>query len=558
MLHLSTPYTHKLKSQLLDNSKLKSGWGYDMQLPQKQYAHLLEYPERLTRANLQQKSWPAKNTINGLEMIEGLLKVDGVEGEFYDCYLGAGLYEFSTLIKDKTLKDLDLGGERTWVTKSSWDYPAEDFTIFPVLNPMFYGLDENGDWAQQAFIDDNLGYQNFFNFNTGNNLITTENATAVITPFPFVAYLLKQIFKFAQYKIKVNEFEENPQLIKKVLYTNNSIIRLTYSLVGGIWGAGPTRTLDKWDMTKIVPDVKISNFLIWLQNHLNICFVFDRNREVRIIDREKRMNMAASTFLLDKIVVNTTNSKFDKDKRGVEFKQEFDTNDHHFTEKYGWRKLSDDDYKNMKPSVPTYDDLPTPAEAGDVRLVDQDWYFKWQEYTVLDTNGNETEFKSWRWEAYTNRHQNMKIGEEDFEKIETGFSPTDYRGQIHVQGNAPLWMTTPEFHECKPKLLNYIGVHDEIPRGGGNGSIEHKTVGNDLYYGENPLYLTRWKNTVRFFINRVPGDFKMTLSPREFRDLDTTIPYLHPEGFAFFIDECSAAVKEGADLLECETDFYTV
>ena len=254
-------------------------------------------------------------------------------------------------------------------------------------------------------------------------------------------------------------------------------------------------------MTKIVPEIKISNFLIWLQNHLNICFVFDRNREVRIIDREKRINMQPSNFLLDKIVVDTTNKKFDKDKRGVEFKLE---------------------------------------------------------YTVLDTNGNETEFKSWRWEAYTNRHQNMKIGEEDFEKIETGFSPTDYRGQIHVQGNAPLWMTTPEFHECKPKLLNYIGVHDEIPRGGGNGSIEHNTVGNDLHYGENPLYLTRWKNTVRFFINRVPGDFKMTLSPREFRDLDTTIPYLHPEGFAFFIDECSAAVKEGADLLECETDFYTV
>ena len=557
MIELNHRYTHKFKSQFLSIDEIDSDWGTDLELHQDEFAKKLDNPERMSHENLKQTSWPARNRINGLIMLEGLLKIDGYSEGKYEAYLGAGLYEFGKLVEGKLLSDIDLGGERTWQTKSNWQYPADDFCLFPVLNTGFYGDDENiqGPLADQ-FMSQNYGYQNYYEMGTGV-LQTTQNATSVISPFPFIGYLLKQIFKHVNYSITENEFDENPQLVKKCLYTNNSIIKLNYTLTQQVWFfQAPTRELNTWEINKIIPEIDILDFLIGLQNDLNITFEFNpRNREVKILDREKRMNMSPSRLLLDKIVPKSTSLKLSKDKLGIEMVPDFDTNDEYFTENNSWAEIKDDDF--IKKTVATVDDLPEPGEADEIRFVEsQDTYYKWTEIEETDDDGNVTN-TFWDWRGYARNQQKMKIGNSDYEKIESIFCPTYHIGFIQ-RGNNPMWMVTSNYYDCKPKMLNYYGPLGDpaIPRGDADGSTENNGISNDLRQGQNPRYVTRWQSTGRFFISRQEGSFTMELTPAELRDIDTTIPYLHPEGFSFFLDEGTCELFEGIDTAEVKTKFY--
>jgi len=547
MLH--HPYTHKRKSQLLGTDHLDSGWGYNLNLPVREFAHMLDHPERLTRAELKRKSWEANNTINGLEMLDGLLKIDAVEDGMFDAYLGAGLFEFSELVKGKTLQDLDLGGERTWVKKAEWKYPTDDFAIFPVNNEAWYGYNEDGSPANADYIANCGGNQNHF----VNGELHTADSYFVVTPFPFVGYILKQIFKFANFNITINEFESNSALVKKCLYSNNSIVQIKFNNSAGIW-VGVTRSIDKWDMRKVVQPTNIIDFLIDLQNDLNIVFVFDRNREVRILDREKQMNLPASTLLLPYIIKEAPAGKFDKDELGVELKQEFDSADEFFTEKWNWHEITDDD--DVRDPVATVDDLPSPGEAEEIHLVtSENVYYKWSELENKDQDGNVIN-KYWDWAQYSRNQQNMQIGEEDYEKIESGFSLTNINNAIFTRGNNPIWWTIAEKYECKPKLLNYYGIINGNPYGDGGGSVAYDGISNDLRMGENPKYEKRWASTVQFFIDRQKVPIKLLIPQRIYRDLDLAIPYLHPEGFKFFIEEATANQEEGVHLQDVEIEAW--
>lgn len=546
MIELNHRYTHKFKSQFLSIDEIDSDWGTDLELNKDEFAQKLDNPERMIHEDLEQATWPARNYINGLLMLEGLLKVDGYSEGKYEAYLGAGLYEFGKLVEGKLLSDIDLGGVRTWTMKSSWDYPTDDFAIFPVFNPGFYGRNEDEtDWKYPEYISENLGgYQNCFNTATGV-LKVHENFRAVVTPFPFVAYLLKRIFAYANYSIIVNEFEENPHLVKKCLYSNYNLLSYTQF--------NSQHVMLDWTMNQIIPEIDILDFLIGLQNDLNITFDFDaRNREVKILDREKRMNMAPSRLLIDKIIPNSTTLKLSKDKLGVELQPAFDNDDEYFTTDNAWAEIKEDD--NITDPVATVDDLPYKGEVNEIKhIIDQDFYFQ---YNSVDDE--ETGLPVWDWRPYARNQQAMRIGKSDYDTIESIFALSFHIGYIQRGNYTESTLPFPKY-PCKPKLMNYLGPLGDpaIPRGDVDGSTEYNAISNDLRQGQNPRYITRWQSTVRFFISRQEGSFIMRLTPAELRDLDTTIPYLHPDGFIFFLDEGTCELYEGIDTAEIDTKFYT-
>lgn len=549
MLHLSQSYTHKHSSNILGTDGIESSSGYDIQLPVKLYRQDLGYPERLTRVSQAKPSFPVRNCPNGLEMISGLLGVTGKEGDFYDCEIGQGAYEFSAMIKDKTLKDLDLGGERTFVKQSHYNYPDEDFTLFPVGNFEFWKDEE----IKKRWISEVSASQNFF---ADDNLPYTLSLTGflftpfVITPFPFVGYLLKQIFKFAKMNITRNDWDSTPMLARKVMYLNESICKTSWYNPSGHWGWN-VRSFDKWSMNDIIQDIKIKDFLIWLQNSLNVCFDFGRNREVRIIDREAIFSKPASRFFLDKIIPNSTFPDLEEEHNGISFIQDIDTSDTNFSETY-WQNMADVDPELIDPPVEFRDDLPEPGAAGHIRYCEEtnNWY-QWKEYNLVDEDGEETANTSWAWRFFSKNIQDLNLGEADFLEIKSGFSPTNVRPG--VAGNEDRIETRTSM---KPRLFNHYGdATKPHSLGDSYASPDYDSVG-DNFIGKDGLYQKRWANTARFYMNRTPVTCTATLTPRELRDLDDSIPYLHPDGYTFLIDKATAKVEEGDEILETELEIW--
>lgn len=549
MLHLSQSYTHKHSSNILGTDGVTSSSGYDIQLPVKLYREKLGYPDRLSQIKTSKNSFPASNHINGLEMISGLLSVNGVEGDVYDCDIGQGSFEFSEMIKGKTLKDLDLGGERTFVKQSHYNYPGEDFTLFSVSNMEFWKDETIKErWhdtvgaSQNFFADDNLPYT----FSAVGFLFTPF----VITPFPFVGYLLKQIFRFAKMTITRNDWDSTPMLARKVMYLNESICKTSWYSESGYWG-WYARSFDKWTMNDIIQDIKIKDFLIWLQNSLNVCFDFGRNRELRIIDREAIFSKRASRFFLDKIIPESTYPDLEKEHNGLSFIQDIDTSDGNFSETF-WQNMADVDPELIDPSVQLRDDLPVPGAAGHIRYCEEtsSWY-QWKEYNLVDENGDETENTTWGWRFFSNNIQDLNLGQPDFLEIKSGFSPTNIRPSI--AGNEDR---IEERTSMKPRLFNHYGDPTKPHSlGDSYASPDYESV-SDNFIGKDGLYAKRWANTARFYMNRTPATSTASLTPRELRDLDDSIPYLHPEGYTFLVDKATAKIEEGDEILEVELDIW--
>ena len=125
-------------------------------------------------------------------------------GTEYKANLAVGTGDLASKIKDKKLADLDLGGLRTWAWKTEYKYPDDDFALAPVFNYEYYA-----DMPQDADFKAQYGKINAFFEGEFFHPITDEGPW-VVTPFPFVSYLMRQIFKYAGFHISENIILANP------------------------------------------------------------------------------------------------------------------------------------------------------------------------------------------------------------------------------------------------------------------------------------------------------------------------------------------------------------
>lgn len=139
----------------------------------------------------------------------GTLKMRDFSGAYnFSFHSDAG--DIEAKIKNRTLPGVDLGTAASDLNVTDI-YPAANHVYFTVKNPNFHG-------------DANPGYNGYVNrYDVANSRLynpTDDGDNYVITPFPFMLYLLDTIFKDLGYFGITGDWTEEENIRRVVLYNN--------------------------------------------------------------------------------------------------------------------------------------------------------------------------------------------------------------------------------------------------------------------------------------------------------------------------------------------------
>lgn len=341
----------------------------------------------------------------------------------------------------------------------------------------------------------------------------------VVSPMLFLNRVLENIFTDAKFPIGNSFLNEDDDLKKLILYNNFDITQNTYVTTSDWWNwnkdkqnrsefyqaLGQTvlfisrNAQQPFYYKDLVPKIKLSNLLLSIQNTLNV-FFFPRKhlRIMDIIDRESIFTLPSidiSEYMIGEWEpgekVNTT----------LKFSFSHDSSDTYFTE--GWEKI--DDYRDReKEPLDTWDDLkdieqPRMEEVRYLRKENKFVRYKlWVKHVQDLESGSELDGRYLGWGTISVGFQNgfFNYGQEDEEEIKSDFSTllgeeiciTEQKGNTSDERF--------EYESLSPRLLFSLG----------NGSAKYETdnLRLDWEYPQKGLLDKRWKNTSRFYCQRLP------------------------------------------------------
>lgn len=204
---------------------------------------------------------------------------------------------------------------------------------------------------------------NFFinKYDAGSFVPSFGGNTAFLTPFFYVAEIVKSIFEYYGYSIDNRFFNRHAEWKSLLLFNN-------WNAAGGVEG------YQNWPIIGInssnhLPDYTITDFLKQLENYRNIfCFINESRKEVTIIDLNEMMDDTVSTPLNDTAkLIELDPVSFE----GFHFKMNIDDNRELFSDSNDVRLLD-----NIKSSVQVKSDLPPYPSMEEIRYVIEEnaWY----------------------------------------------------------------------------------------------------------------------------------------------------------------------------------------
>ncbi|MFA6128205.1 MAG: hypothetical protein WC699_12960 [Bacteroidales bacterium] len=457
---------------------------------------------------------------------EGILRSSGTisvteASDSYKANLMVGSGDMASRIKDLKLKDLDLGGVRTWEWKTEYKYPDDDFALFPVKNTKLMEEDlEAAGWITNKYrlnsFEDGAFYQD-------------PGGIFAVAPYPFLAYMIRRIMAIYGFQIKANIFESNKDFRDLVIYHNHDITGVvtttsmeSVDLGVGVFGNQMTqdmlvstvgRGITTFDLAKCMPDMLISDFLISLRNLLNIAFVFDSKDHVSIISRQDLV-MRATTEDITELAIGIHRLQEVATASGFKLIWNHDDDDTIFAD--GFKKL-DDDLALLKDPVADLTALAalTP-ELNEIRFVQlTDAYYQYARIGETST---------YTWTPYGIGFQNYLDGLME-EVFETQFStlimetwtrevggPSIRLPKAEQMGNSA---TRADVQPFSPRLLFYRGLvadsDDDLSPMGSNDNLDRTgtpLTGKYLSlkwqgdYGLFGLYPQLWRRYLTWWMTR--------------------------------------------------------
>ncbi len=380
----------------------------------------------------------------------------------------------------------------------------------------------------------------FVNTLAPDNKVYTIGSTALITqmekdlfvnvlsPMLFLNFILTMLLRDAHFYIDKNAIAEHEDLKKLILYNNFDITHIDF-LTKTIYESIPvitegdyiipaittivdtireiSRTYDaKFIYRDLLPKVKLKDFLISIQNLLNVCFHFHTNGKVDIVDRESIIDSVPidiNSFLLGKWNMG--------EKKDVTLKFTFshDDNDSMFSEK--WTDI-DDRRLNEGDPVETYAGLEniTNPVYGEIRYIIQSNTYVEYAWTIepkIDPiTGNETPINVVGWKHLSTGFQNgfFNRNKNEEEEIKTEFS-TLYSGQMtHTLQKGNMETAKLAYENFSPRLMFYLGNNQ--------AKSETDNIALDWEKKDKGLLTTRWSKWNRFWCQRQPVSRSAALS----------------------------------------------
>lgn len=510
------------ESPVFEKDSIPGGYSFPFTLPiTPRNRRILGFPERIEKAGVMSTEQPFQLFHAGVLRLSGTISIKEA-GSSYKAYLVVGSGSFAPRIKDKKLKDLDLGGERTWEWLDEYAYPESDFALFPIYNGIYFEATE----PEAGYTPTN---DNYINLWSGGVFYNDPEATFAICPFPFLGYLIRRIFSQYGFQIMGNVIESNADFRDLCLYTNFDItqadtaVEMVEVFMGTnqygdeIYETVPqttiTRVIDTFNLVDCLPDMLITDFLLSLRNLLNISFVFDKNDRVWIIQRQDLVFSSVERDITGEMVgIPSVTSPVTTSG----FKLSWEIDEHDLLFRDGYKKI-DDVLNLLKDPVLDFTELAaiTP-ELNEIRFVGiMDAYYQYAK--VGETN-------VYQWQQYGIGLQNYLDGdmEEVFEtKISTLLMATYQIGESAPTMRMPHTdqlrnsIEKAAYQEFTARLLFYRGMQldsDENPYPMGSNdnldntgtllegkSLELKWNGDYGFYG---LYQILWKKYLTWWMSR--------------------------------------------------------
>jgi hypothetical protein len=240
---------------------------------------------------------------DGLPMMRGKIKIEkptinlnNVADGMISCYFLSGVSSFYQDIKDKNLRDIDVGGTRSF----EWDAYADtgpgfwghikdimtgtpgygpsgyDYAFFPVINYGWPGFDTPADIMNYITQDGGS-----FDVSPHARIADDDEANRIV-PFPYLKYVMIQAAAHAGWNI-VGDILDDEDFKKIVMINFGAIDWVFLKKVVGIW-VFEHRDPVEFDLKWNLPDITISRFFIALKNRFGWKYDFDKTTKTIYIN----------------------------------------------------------------------------------------------------------------------------------------------------------------------------------------------------------------------------------------------------------------------------------
>lgn len=524
---------------------------------------------------------------NGQVLMDGTLIIDDTSSG-YSGWLRDLVGNLAERVKGKYINQTALGGEKTFENKADYSPATDDYCCPKLFNRHFWRdrgkltpntiavsdmegnpyntVEDIGNLTLQYF-----EHQAFFVNYPGETGVVSggvDNAP-VVSPFLFLWKAIEMILKDNKIFVTKNFLKDDANLIKLCLYHTWNISKQAFTTTEEIiypldyWGdpSGEvtnytqiiqtiTWATDNFWYKNLLPKMPIGEFILGLQNKLNILFDFNGIDEVRIIDREAVL--ISEAYDLDKYAVGIWKLGERKDV-AIKLTSDQDNNDAAFAD--NWKDLSDM-REYIEAAVIQRTDLSalTP-ELDEIRLViGENRYYQYHWFTpeAIGDDSTAQQEDVLDWEPITLRFQPFfyNDGDRDQEEIASKFGTLrqSLNGYpiVQQQGNSAAFKT--QFTNFSPRLFFYLG----------GDAASHQTAALSLDYdGDIGLAAKRFKYTLPFLANALPATrtFKMPASIYHYvRSQKAAMAFRTREG-SFIIDKMTATASR-AEMIEVEIEAF--
>lgn len=508
---------------------------------------------------------------DGVLLIDGVLIINSADKENYNCWLQSWIGATGDEQRDKYINELEWDDTTLWDNKIVYLEAIDDYCMAQVHNHRFWEgkgkeaaedreITNEDDEKEQLVDTDNVLTQQFregfeYLVNRTNyswpvidiyGKKSTQQAL-VVSPFLFFHYALKEILRMLKWFVDDdnNCIKDMACFANLFIYNNFNICTHAYTkkytnvtnfntdtleyefvtieeITGVVW-----RVTEAIDYADLVPRIALKDFILGLQNYLNIVFHFRDDKRVSILDRDTILK--GDPIDLDEYFMGDWMIGEKKDVT-LKFISEYDPDDSMMGDE--WHDLSDRRADFADP-VDTYEDLEaiTTDPEGTIRRVkatNKYYEWKWSVHIAEDHQHLEAQFDILAWEFLSNGPQHYFFGDGDeIEEIKTGISSPimgtvtktsliTITEKIEVpvvlqKGNVcsmrSLW------NDFAPRLLFYhtnASAKTKNIYATAEYLDEEKALELD-WYAKYGLIEKRWKNWARFWSTRLPVEGRFML-----------------------------------------------
>jgi hypothetical protein len=507
---------------------------------------------------------------SGFLLMRGTLVITSATTQKYTAWLQSELGVLGTAQRDKFINEMAWKTDVPLLNTGSHD---RDYDFTTIQNPVFWEgkgksttetidtTDEFGN-PMQIEVEKNALTRSFEFYQAGrvnrmngiSHEVLTDGDACVVSPFLKLSYVVKEIFRMNGF------FVEDPtdfDWASLLVYHNFNIYRQTFTIHPtdiGYWDYNLNDwidqsfdaviwswTLGNFDYSNLVPKMPLKDFILGIQNFLNLVFHFKQDQSVKVINRNNIPDTAP--YSLDAYFLGEWIVGEQKDVR-LKFTQEFDKDDQLYDD---WHDLSDRlaDFGEPVADIDALKALPDP-QLGELRLVtslNKIYEYKWAVFDAIDENFNGDQTDILEWVFVSTGNQPYQYGTSDeIEEVKTGCSTLTYHDDgiswimpetLYTRQKGNLYSSKSLWGDFGLRLIymrDYFNVF--------KGYLE--------YDGENGLFARRWEKWARFWKTRLPieGDFRLPMNELYYLINNITQPY-STRNCKFIIEEMECEFKGG-------------